>query len=69
VLQLLSVTCGSRYLRSDAKSVSIMALGCLHPVVKVQSAALHFFLGSDQEEGDSDVESEEACLPRIPLVL
>ena len=45
--------------RSDAQSVSIMALGCLHPAIKVQSAAIHFFLGSDQEVDDSDQESEE----------
>ncbi|THV08075.1 SDA1-domain-containing protein [Dendrothele bispora CBS 962.96] len=43
---------------SDAKSVSIVAIGCLHPVVKVQSASIHFFLGNDEEE-DSDGEEEE----------
>ena len=40
--------------RNDAKTVSIIALGCFHPVVKVKSASLHFFLGSDEEKEDSD---------------
>ncbi|KAJ7074422.1 SDA1-domain-containing protein [Mycena amicta] len=44
---------------NDAKSVSILALGCFHPVVKVQSASVHFFLGSDDEKEDSDDEEEE----------
>ncbi|KAI8998932.1 actin cytoskeleton organization and cell cycle progression protein [Trametes punicea] len=48
---------------SDAKTVSIIALGCFHPVVKVQSASLHFFLGGDEEEEDSDNEEED--LPDI----
>ncbi|VDB96170.1 unnamed protein product [Peniophora sp. CBMAI 1063] len=43
----------------DAKSVSIVALGCFHPVAKVQSAALHFFLGSEEEEEDSDEEEDD----------
>ncbi|KAI0272597.1 SDA1-domain-containing protein [Gloeopeniophorella convolvens] len=43
----------------DAKSVAIVALGCFHPVAKVQSASLHFFLGSDEETEDSDDESED----------
>lgn len=47
--------------RNDAKTVSIIALGCFHPVVKVQSASLHFFLGSDEEKEDSDDESEDVC--------
>ncbi|KAI0050999.1 SDA1-domain-containing protein [Auriscalpium vulgare] len=42
----------------DAKPVSIVALGCFHPSAKVQSASLHFFLGSDEEEGDSDEEED-----------
>ena len=45
--------------RNDAKTVSIVALGCFHPVVKVQSASLHFFLGSDEEQEDSDEEEED----------
>ena len=43
--------------RNDAKTVSIVALGCFHPITKVQSASLHFFLGSEDEpEEDSDEE-------------
>jgi hypothetical protein len=46
--------------RNDAKSVSIPALAAFHPNTKVQSAALHFFLGSetdgDREGGSSDEE-------------
>ena len=49
--------------RNDAKTVSIIALGCFHPVVKVQSASLHFFLGSDEEKEDSDDESEDVSTP------
>ncbi|KAI0781265.1 actin cytoskeleton organization and cell cycle progression protein [Trametes elegans] len=48
---------------NDAKTVSIIALGCFHPVVKVQSASLHFFLGSDEDKEDSDDEEED--LPDI----
>ncbi|KAK0483327.1 SDA1-domain-containing protein [Armillaria novae-zelandiae] len=44
---------------TDAKPVSIVALGCFHPVVKVQSASIHFFLGSDEDKEDSDDEEEE----------
>lgn len=43
--------------------MSIIALGCFHPVVKVQSASLHFFLGSDDEKEDSDDEEEDVCAP------
>ncbi|KAI0256016.1 SDA1-domain-containing protein [Lactifluus subvellereus] len=43
----------------DAKSVAIVALGCLHPVTKVQSASLHFFLGSDEGSEDSQDESDD----------
>ncbi|KAH9946401.1 SDA1-domain-containing protein [Epithele typhae] len=48
---------------NDAKTVSIIALGCFHPVAKVQSASLHFFLGSDEEKEDSDDEEDE--LPNV----
>ncbi len=54
---------------TDSKTVSIIALGCFHPVTKVQSASLHFFLGSDEEKEDSDDEEEDVrdrynvCLP------
>ncbi|KAG9220635.1 hypothetical protein CCMSSC00406_0003734 [Pleurotus cornucopiae] len=44
---------------TDAKPVSIIALGCFHPVLKVQSASLHFFLGSDEEKEDSDDEGDD----------
>ncbi|KAH7927697.1 protein required for actin cytoskeleton organization and cell cycle progression [Leucogyrophana mollusca] len=43
---------------TDAKPVSIVALGCFHPVMKVQSASIHFFLGSDDDKEDSDDEEE-----------
>ncbi|KZS94026.1 actin cytoskeleton organization and cell cycle progression protein [Sistotremastrum niveocremeum HHB9708] len=44
---------------NDSKTVSIIALGCFHPVTKVQSASIHFFLGSEnEEEKDSDDEEE-----------
>ena len=36
--------------RKDAKSVAIIALACLHPVTKVQNAALHFFLNEESED-------------------
>lgn len=36
-----------------------MALGCLHPATKVQSACLHFFLGSDEESEDSDESDDD----------
>ncbi|KAK7023814.1 protein SDA1 [Favolaschia claudopus] len=45
---------------TDAKPVAIIALGCFHPVIKVQSASIHFFLGSDEEKEDSDEEADEA---------
>jgi protein SDA1 len=43
---------------TDAKTVSIAALAAFHPNTKVQSAAIHFFLGSetDGDEEDSDAE-------------
>ncbi|KAJ7582468.1 SDA1-domain-containing protein [Mycena floridula] len=44
---------------SDVKPVSIVALGCFHPLAKVQSASIHFFLGSDEDKVDSDDEEEE----------
>lgn len=53
--------------RNDGKTVSIVALGCFHPVLKVQSASLHFFLGSDEEEESSDDE-EDVCGITKPAV-
>ncbi|KAF9002001.1 protein required for actin cytoskeleton organization and cell cycle progression [Cyathus striatus] len=44
---------------TDAKSVSIIAQGCSHPVTKVQSASVHFFLGSEEEQDDSDDEEQD----------
>ncbi|KAH0830417.1 SDA1-domain-containing protein [Lanmaoa asiatica] len=44
---------------TDTKTVSIVALGCFHPVIKVQSASVHFFLGSDEDKEDSEDESEQ----------
>lgn len=44
---------------NDAKSVAIVALGCFHPVTKVQSASLHFFLGNDEGSEDSEDESDD----------
>ncbi|KAF5330676.1 hypothetical protein D9619_005889 [Psilocybe cf. subviscida] len=43
---------------NDAKTVSIVAQGCFHPVTKVQSASLHFFLGSEEDDEESDEEDE-----------
>lgn len=45
-------------IRTDAKTVSIAALATFHPNTKVQSAALHFFLGSDNDEPESDDEED-----------
>lgn len=45
--------------RNDPKTVAIVALACNHPNTKVQSAAIHFFLGSENEGEDSDEEEEE----------
>lgn len=54
--------------RTDAKTVSILSLGVFHPVTKVQSASVHFFLGSDEEREDSDEETQEVSLIiRTPL--
>ncbi|GJJ07757.1 hypothetical protein Clacol_001962 [Clathrus columnatus] len=39
-----------------------LALGCFHPHTKVQSASLHFFLGSDEEEEE---ESDEDDIPDV----
>lgn len=48
--------------RNDAKTVSIIEFACFHPVIKVQSASLHFFLGSDDEKPDSDEEDNDVSL-------
>jgi protein SDA1 len=44
---------------TDAKPVSIIELGCFHPVTKVQSASLHFFLATEEDQEDSDEEDED----------
>ncbi|TFK59040.1 protein required for actin cytoskeleton organization and cell cycle progression [Pluteus cervinus] len=44
---------------TDAKTVSIIALGCFHPVTKVQSASAHFFLGSEDDNDQPSDEEEE----------
>lgn len=51
--------------RNDAKTVSIVALGCFHPATKVQNACLHFFLGSDEDKDDSDTEEEGPDLDKL----
>lgn len=50
--------------RNDAKSVAIMAMACFYPAVKVQSASIHFFLGSDQENDEMEPSDDE-----VPLLL
>lgn len=45
---------------NDPKSVAIVALACHHPNTKVQSAAIHFFLGSENEDEDDSEPEEEA---------
>lgn len=44
---------------NDSKTVSIAVRACSHPAVKVQSAGLHFFLGSEDEDPDSDGEESD----------
>jgi protein SDA1 len=43
--------------------VSIIALGCFHPVVKVQRASVYFFLGSDEEKEDGSDAEDVRCSP------
>lgn len=42
-----------------------MALGCFHPIAKVQNAAIHFFLGADDEDEDSESEDEVSTMCTI----
>ena len=68
-LSAVDLHCVYSISRNDAKTVSIVALGCFHPVIKVQSASLHFFLGSDDEQEDSeddddDVRAQPICSHR-----
>ncbi|KAL7418433.1 Severe Depolymerization of Actin [Cryptotrichosporon argae] len=44
---------------TDAKTVSIAALAAFHPSVKVQAAAMHFFLGSEADADRDDSEDED----------
>ena len=55
------------YVRDDAKTISIIALGCFHPNVKVQSASLHFFQGTQEEENSSDEDDEVRLKLYVPL--
>lgn len=53
--------------RTDAKTVSLVALACFHPHPKVQSTAVRFFLGdlhSAEDEG-SDGSSDEDNIPDV----
>jgi protein SDA1 len=45
--------------RKDAKPVSIVALAAFHPNTKVQSAAIHFFLGAETDADDGDSSEDE----------
>ena len=45
--------------RNDAKTVSIVALATFHPNTRVQSAALHFFLGSETDADKADDSSDD----------
>ncbi|KAF9792317.1 SDA1-domain-containing protein [Thelephora terrestris] len=44
---------------NDTKSVAIIATACFHPVVKVQSASIHFFLGSNQDDDEMEPSDDE----------
>lgn len=55
--------------RNDAKTVSIVSLGCYHPNIKVQSASLHFFLGVEEAEEESESEGEDVRHVKSTLIL
>ena len=44
-------------------------MACLHPVVKVQSASIHFFLGSDQDDDEMEPNEDEATLLSCSRIL
>nr|ASF90233.1 hypothetical protein SPAR01257 [Bartheletia paradoxa] len=44
---------------NDAKTVQLVQLACEHPNAKVQSAAIHFFLGSGEGNEDDGEEDED----------
>ncbi|KAG8898229.1 Severe Depolymerization of Actin [Tulasnella sp. 403] len=50
---------------NDAKTVSIVALGCFHPVTKVQNACVHFFLGSEDEIDESEDEDNAPDMRKL----
>lgn len=50
---------------NDSKTVSIVALACFHPTAKVQNAATHFFLGSDDAIEESDDEGDEIDMKKV----
>lgn len=50
---------------NDAKTVSIVVRACQHPNVKVQSAAVHFFLGDEDEDQDDEEEDEGPDLKKL----
>jgi protein SDA1 len=49
---------------TDAKTVQIVSLACFHPNTKISSAALHFFLATE-EDAMVDSDEEDADLPDI----
>jgi hypothetical protein len=44
-------------------------MACFHPVIKVQSASIHFFLGSDQDDDEMEGSDDEATFPSNPRTL
>lgn len=57
-----------KHIWNDEKTVSLLALACLHPHPRVQSSAIRFFLGDlhSAEAGDSDAGSDSEDEPEIP---
>jgi len=55
--------------RNDAKSVAIIAMACFHPIVKVQSASMHFFLDPNQDDDKMEASDDEATLLSYPRIL
>ncbi|KAG0057398.1 Protein SDA1 [Gryganskiella cystojenkinii] len=43
---------------NDAKTVNVIAHACFSPVTKIMVTALQFFLGNNEDEGDSEDEDE-----------
>ena len=46
------------FYRNDAKTVNVIAHACFSPVTKIMVTALQFFLGNNEDEGDSEDEEE-----------